>query len=109
MQHLSQTKIEQVLNLVEMRGFFLKRSYPVKLDLAKEIKEELGIHATGEDFLNYLESLKPVKPKAKREVIPTFAGQVKRVKQIALLFMESGSSLPVPRMKRLFLHRLLII
>ena len=80
MQPLSQAKIEQVLSLAEIRGFFLKRSYAVKLDLAKEIRDELNIHATGEDFLQYLESLKPVKPTAKREkteMIPTFAGQVK--------------------------------
>lgn len=81
MQQLSQSKIERVLSLVEMKGFFLKRSYSVKLDLAKEIKEELDISATGEEFLNYLETLKPVKqPTAKREkteVTPTFVGQVK--------------------------------
>lgn len=80
MQQLSQAKIEQVLSLAEMKGFFLKRSYSVKLDLAKEIRDELNIHATGEEFLQYLESLKPVKPTAKREkteMIPTFAGQVK--------------------------------
>ena len=80
MQHLSPSKIERVLNLVEMKGHFLKRSYNVKLDIAKEIKEELNIQATGEEFMAYLESLRPTKATSKAgkaEVIPTFAGQVK--------------------------------
>ena len=80
MQQLSLAKTEKVLNLLEMKGFFLKRSYAVKLDLAKEIREEMGIPCTGEDFLQFLESLKPVKKahKAKAaDVIPTFVGQVK--------------------------------
>jgi hypothetical protein len=80
MQQLSQAKIEKVLNLAEMKGFFLKRSYAVKLDIAREIMEEVkATGCTGEEFLHYLESLKPAKKatKAKQEVIPTFIGQVK--------------------------------
>lgn len=78
MQQLSQAKIERVLNLAEMKGYFLKRSYSVKLDIAKEIKEEVGITATGEEFLSYLENLRPTKKATgKSEVLPTFIGQVK--------------------------------
>ena len=74
---LSQAKHERVLNLVEMKGFFLKRSYGVKLDLAREIMEETKVTGfTGEGFLNYLETLRPTKT-SKKEVIPTFMGQVK--------------------------------
>lgn len=79
MQQLSLAKTEKVLNLLEMKGFFLKRSYAVKLDLAREIMEEVkATGCTGEDFLQFLESLKPVKKaqKVKQEVIPTFIGQV---------------------------------
>lgn len=79
MLKLSENKAEKVLNLLEMKGFFLKRSYAVKLDLAREIMEEVkATGCTGEDFLKYLESMKPAKaPKVRQEVIPTFAGQVK--------------------------------
>ena len=79
MQQLSLAKTEKVLNLLEIKGFFLKRSYAVRLDLAREIMEEVkATGCTGEEFLKYLESLKPVKKaqKVKQEVIPTFAGQV---------------------------------
>lgn len=77
MQQLSQAKTEKVLNLVEMKGFFLKRSYSVKLDLAREIMEAAKVsHCTGEEFLQYLESLKPTAMK-KEKVVPTFIGQVK--------------------------------
>lgn len=76
---LSQTKIEKTLHLVEMKGFFLKRSYGVKLDLAREIMEETKTSGfTGEEFMDYLETLRPAKSsKEKPEIIPTFTGQVK--------------------------------
>lgn len=81
MQQVSLAKTEKVLNLLEMKGFFLKRSYAVKLDLAREIMEEVKTTGcTGEEFLCYLESLKPAKATSKREkqeAIPTFIGQVK--------------------------------
>lgn len=79
MQQLT-PETKKVLNLLEMKGFFLKRSYAVKLDLAREIMEEVNATGcTGEEFLCYLESLKPVKkaPKARQKIDPTFAGQVK--------------------------------
>ena len=75
---LSQTKVERVLNLVEMKGYFLKRSYGVKLDIAREIMEDVKVkNFTGEEFLDYLETLRPVKAHSKKEVLPTFIGQVK--------------------------------
>lgn len=75
---LSQATIERVLNLVEMKGYFLKRSYPVKLDLAREIMEEVNVKGfTGYEFLDYLETLRPAKATSKVEVLPTFIGQVK--------------------------------
>ena len=81
MQQLSLAKTEKVLNLLEMKGFFLKRSYAVKLDLAREIMEEVkATGCTGEEFMQYLESLKPAKATNKREkqeVVPAFIGQVK--------------------------------
>ena len=77
MQQLSQAKTEKVAQLVEMKGFFLKRSYAVKLDLAREIMETAKVtHCTGEEFLQYLESLKPTATK-KEKAVPTFIGQVK--------------------------------
>lgn len=78
---LPQSKVERVLNLVEMKGYFLKRSYPVKLDIAREIKEEIKVKDfTGEEFIDYLESLRPTKATSKAgkvEVLPAFTGQVK--------------------------------
>lgn len=79
MMSLPQSKVERVLNLVEMKGYFLKRSYLVKLDIAREIMEEANAKGfTGEEFLQYLETLRPAKTTSKKvEVLPAFTGQVK--------------------------------
>lgn len=72
MLKLSESK---AIELAIKTGFYLKRSYAVKLDLAKEIREELGIDCTGEAMLEHLTASKPaIKKATSKPVKPSFVG-----------------------------------
>ena len=74
---LTETKAIELANLAIKSGFYLKRSYAVKLDLARQIKESLNLSCTGEEMLEHLTATKPVIKKATKpakEMQPTFAG-----------------------------------
>lgn len=77
MLKLSENKAMNVAEQAIKTGFYFKRNYAVKLDLAKQIREDLGISCTGEEMLEHLTATKPVIKKATKpakEVQPTFTG-----------------------------------
>lgn len=77
MLKLSENKATELANLAIKTGFYLKRSYDVKLDIARSIKEQLSLSCTGEDMLEHLTATKPIKKAAKPPKVapaPTFTG-----------------------------------
>lgn len=79
MLKLSENKAIELANLAIKTGFYFKRSYAVKLDLAKQMREDLGISCTGEEMLEHLTATKPAIKKATskkpaKEMQPTFTG-----------------------------------
>ena len=80
MLQLNEVQTKAVLNLANEKSFFLKRKYDVKLDIAKEIRDSVGLRGsvTGKELVEWLEANKqaPSKPAkaAKQQTQPTFAG-----------------------------------
>lgn len=77
MLKLSENKAIELADLAIKTGFYLKRSYAVKLDLAKQMREELCINCTGEEMLEHLTASKPVikkAPKPAKDLKPSFVG-----------------------------------
>ena len=74
---LAETKAMKVAEQAVKAGFYLKRSYEVKLDIARQIKESLNLACTGEEMLEHLTATKPVIKKAAKPVKdlkPSFIG-----------------------------------
>lgn len=76
MLKLSENKATELANMAIKTGFHLKRSFAVKLDLAKRIREDLGISCTGEEMLEHLTATKERSTSKKQavEMQPTFTG-----------------------------------
>ena len=54
---LAETKAMKVAEQAAKTGFYLKRLYEVKLDIARQIKESLNLSCTGEEMLEHPVSL----------------------------------------------------
>ena len=71
---LTETKAMKVAEQAVKAGFYLKRSYEVKLDIARQIKESLNLACTGEEMLEHLTATKPVIKKPVKDLAPSFIG-----------------------------------
>ncbi len=75
---LSENKAMKVAEQAIKTGFYLKRSYEVKLDIARQMREDLGINCTGEEMLEHLTATKPTKERATskpaKDLKPSFVG-----------------------------------
>ncbi len=76
MLKLSETQAQKIADLAIKTGFYLKRSYDVKLDIARSMKEQLSLSCTGEDMLDHLTMTKPIKKATKpvKDLKPSFVG-----------------------------------
>lgn len=68
--------MQKAIELALQKNFFLKRSYNVKIDVAREIRDMINSDLSGEAMLNLLEANKPAKakPTAKAMPEPSFVG-----------------------------------